>query len=102
MDSEHGAVPTREINPEAPTQKPAQVGNTIRAGGECTSEGGEIRGRRDNWQKQESDAHSYLNSITPSPTVSMKYEVMDLVTFNWNAGITQFLQHDKYYTQLLH
>ena len=23
---------------------------------------------------------------------------MDLVTFNWKAGITQFLQHDKYYT----
>ena len=70
------------------------MGNTIRAGGECTSEGGEIRSRRDNWQKQESDAHSYLNSITPSPTVSMKYEVMDLVTFNWNAGITQFLQQN--------
>lgn len=71
------------------------MGSTVRAGGKCTSGGGEIGSRRDNWQKQESDAHSYLNSVTPSPTVSMKYEVIDLVTSNWKAGITQFLTQFK-------
>ena len=74
------------------------MGSTVRAGGKCTSGGGEIRIRRDNWQKQESDTHSYLNSVTSSPTVSIKYKAIDLVTSNWKAGITQFLQHDKYYT----